>query len=230
MSMNGARIIGFAFTALVALAAADLAAPKSTPGQTPQEQLQRVTLPSGVSVDVSRDWVQHAPKEMPPSPPLARFAPPLTFLEFTELGNPQSHAALRIGTTNNLYLGQDEVALDTQMLRTQVRDAEGFANSLVDYLFYFFFPPPRDCLDGGRRSVPRGQSPVECGSGRGANPEHSNGLSSRSDRGRILFESVEFRRRVSRGEWCGESRWYLSAILFSTYGEIGVERTNVLCF
>jgi hypothetical protein len=86
---------------------------------------------------------------MPPSPPLARFAPPFTFLEFTELENPKTHSALRIGTTNNVFLGQDEVALDTQMLHTQMQGAEGSANSLLDYLFYFFFPPPRDCLDGG---------------------------------------------------------------------------------
>jgi hypothetical protein len=48
-----------------------------------------------------------------------------------------------------MFLGQDEVALDTQMLHTQTYDASGSANSLLDYLFYFFFPPPRDCLDGG---------------------------------------------------------------------------------
>ena len=147
--MSGARIIGIAFTALVAVAATDLAAPRSTSGQTPPEQLQRVPLPSGVSIDVSRDWVQHDPKEMPPSPPLARFAPPFTFLDFTELENLRTHSALRIGTTNNVFLGQDEAALDTQMLHTQMHDDAGSANSLMDYLFYFFFPPPRDCLDGG---------------------------------------------------------------------------------
>ena len=142
--MSGARIVGLSFRVLVALATAYVAAPASTLGQTPPEQLQRVTLRSGVSIDVSRDWVQHDPKEMPPSPPLARFAPPFTFLDFTELENPRTHSALRIGTTNNVFFGQDEVALDTQM-----HDAVGSANGLLDYLFYFFFPPPRDCLDGG---------------------------------------------------------------------------------
>jgi hypothetical protein len=86
---------------------------------------------------------------MPPSPPLARFAPPFTFFEFTELENPRTHSALRIGTTNNVFLGQDEVALDTQMLHTQMHNDADSANGLMDYLFYFFFPPPRDCLDGG---------------------------------------------------------------------------------
>ena len=147
--MSGARIIGLAFTALVALAAADLAAPRSTPGQTPPEQLQRVTLRSGVSIDVSRDWVQRDPKEMPPSPPLARFAPPVTFLEFTEFENPSTHSALRIGRTSNVFLEQDETTLEKEMLDTLMPGDAGSANGLMDYLFYFFFPPPRDCLDGG---------------------------------------------------------------------------------
>jgi hypothetical protein len=73
----------------------------------------------------------------------------LTFLDFTELENPRTRSALRIGTTNNVFFGQDEVALDTQMLHTQTHRDAGSANSLMDYLFYFFFPPPWDCLDGG---------------------------------------------------------------------------------
>jgi hypothetical protein len=139
------RIIGLAFTALVALAARDGA----TAGQTPPEQIQRVTLRSGVSIDVAADWVRRDPIEMPPSPPLARFAPPVTFMEFTALENPNSHSALRIATTSNAFLGQDEEALDTQMLKTQMHDGASSENSLLDYLFYFFFPPARACLDGG---------------------------------------------------------------------------------
>jgi hypothetical protein len=100
-------------------------------------------------MDVSRDWVRRDPKEAPPSPALARFAPPVTFLEYAELENPGTHSALRFGTTNNVFLEQDEDALETQMLGTQTHDTEDSANGLLDYLFYFFFPPPRDCLDGG---------------------------------------------------------------------------------
>jgi hypothetical protein len=146
--VSRAKIIGLAFSALVALVGA-LAAPRATPAQTSPEHPQRVTLRSRISLDVSRDWVQHDRKEMPPSPPLARFAPPFTFSDFTEFENPGTHAALRIGTTNNVFFGQDEVTLDTQMLHTQKYGATDSANSLMDYLFYFFFSPPRDCLDGG---------------------------------------------------------------------------------
>jgi hypothetical protein len=105
---------------------------------------------------------------MPPSPPLARFAPPFTFLEFTELENPSTHSVLRIGTTNNVFLGQDEVTLDTQMLHTQMYDAAGSANSLMDYLFYFFFPPPRDCLDGGAEAYRMARVQVRANQNTGA--------------------------------------------------------------
>ena len=152
VSMSGARIIG---AALAAFVAAGTAALKSTPGQTPQEhvQRQRVTLPSGVSIDVSRDWVQRQQVPVPPSPRLAPFAPPVTFLEFAALENPNTHSALRVATTNNAFLGQDEVALDAQM-----HGAAGSGNSLIDYLFYFFFPPPRDCLDGGAAAYSKARS------------------------------------------------------------------------
>jgi hypothetical protein len=117
---------------------------------------------------VSRDWVQRDTKELPPSPPLARFAPPFTFLDFTELENLRTHSALRIGMTNNLFLGRDEVALDTQMLHTQIHDAAGSANSLMDYLFYFFFPPPRDCLDGGAEAYRNARVQVSADQNTGA--------------------------------------------------------------
>lgn len=150
--MSAARIIG---AALAAFVAAGTAALKSTPGQTPQEQVQRqrVTLPSGISIDVSRAWVQREPTLLPPSPWLAPFAPRVTFLDFAALENPDTYSALRIATTSNAFLGQDEVALDAQM-----HSPAGSGNSLIDYLFYFFFPPPRDCLDGGAEAYSKARS------------------------------------------------------------------------
>jgi len=37
----------------------------------------------------------------------------------------------------------------------------GSGSSLVDYLFYFFFPPPRDCLDGGSEAYRKARSQAE---------------------------------------------------------------------
>src|SRR5438034_9215431 len=117
--------------------------PRSSQVQ-PQLELKRFSLLSGTSIDVAPDWIEREQMPLPPSPRLAPFAPHVTFLEFSALENPRMHSVLRIATTTNSFLGGDEVALDTQM-----HSAAGSGNSLADYLFYFFFSPPRDCLDGG---------------------------------------------------------------------------------
>jgi hypothetical protein len=129
---------------LLALVAAGTASLKGAPAPPAPEQWQRVGLPSGISIDLSGDWVQSESITVPPSPWLAPFAPRVTFLEFSALDNWKTHSSLRIATTTNVFRGQDEGALDTQM-----HGPAGSGNSLIDYLFYFFFPPPLNCLDGG---------------------------------------------------------------------------------
>lgn len=168
--MRLGRIIGLALPAFAAMGTAAL---QSTPGQTPQEQVQRqrVTLSSGMFIEVSRDWMQVSPMPPPPPPPLAPFAPHVTFLELVALENPKTYSALRIATTSNPFLGQDEVTLDTQM-----HGAAGSGSSLIDYLFYFFFPPPRDCLDGGAAAYNKGR--IQASAGQNATTE---GLNIRTD-------------------------------------------------
>jgi hypothetical protein len=122
----------------------------------PQVELKRFSLLTGISVDLSPDWVEREQMPLPPSPRLARFAPQVTFLELMALENPRMHAALRIATTTNPILGGDEVALDVQM-----HGAAGSGNGLADYLFYFFFSPPRDCLDGGSEAYRKAKSQAE---------------------------------------------------------------------
>ncbi len=122
----------------------------------PQVELKRFSLLSGTSIDVYPDWIEREQMPLPPSPRLAPFAPQVTFLEFMALENPKMHSALRIATTTNPFLGSDEVALDVQM-----HDAAGSGNGLADYLFYFFFSPPRDCLDGGAEAYRKAKSQAE---------------------------------------------------------------------
>ena len=122
----------------------------------PQVELRRFSLSSGASIDVSPDWIEHEQMPLPPSPRLAQFAPQVTFLEFMALENPKMHSALRIATTTNPFLGGDEVALDVQM-----HGAAGSGNGLADYLFHFFFSPPRDCLDGGSEAYKKARSQPE---------------------------------------------------------------------
>jgi hypothetical protein len=122
----------------------------------PQVELKRFSLLSGASIDLSPDWIEREQMPLPPSPRLAPFAPQVTFLEFMALENPKMHSALRIATTTNPFLGGDEVALDVQM-----HAAAGSGNGLADYLFYFFFSPPRDCLDGGSEACRKAKSQAE---------------------------------------------------------------------
>jgi len=119
-------------------------------------KVRRFSLLSGASIEVSPDWIEREQMPLPPSPRLAPFAPRVTFLEFAALENPKMHSALRIATTTNPFLGGDEVALDVQM-----HAAAGSGSSLADYLFYFFFSPPRDCLDGGSEAYRKAKSHAE---------------------------------------------------------------------
>src|SRR5713101_7788470 len=122
----------------------------------PEVELRRFSLSSGASIEVSPEWIEREQMPLPPSPRLAPFAPQVTFLEFTALENPKMHSVLRIATTTNPFLGGDEVALDVQM-----HSAAGSGSGLADYLFYFFFSPPRDCLDGGSEAYRKAKSQAE---------------------------------------------------------------------
>src|SRR6266851_6828477 len=122
----------------------------------PHVELKRFSLLSGTLIDVSPDWIEREQMPLPPSPRLAPFAPQVTFLEFMALENPKMHSALRIATTTNPFLGGDEVALDVQM-----HGGARSGNGLADYLFYFFFSPPRDCLDGASEGYRKAKRQAE---------------------------------------------------------------------
>jgi hypothetical protein len=142
---------------LAQLAAPQPAEQSSTSSQAqPDVELRRFSLSSGASIEVSPEWIEREQMPLPPSPRLAPFAPQVTFLEFAALENPKMHSALRIAMTTNPFLGSDEVALDVQM-----HSAADSGNGLADYLFYFFFSPPRDCLDGGSEAYRKAKSQAE---------------------------------------------------------------------
>ena len=119
-------------------------------------ELRRFSLSSGVSIDVSPEWIEREQMPLPPSPRLAPFAPQVTFLEFAALENPKMHSVLRIATTTNPFLGDDEAVLDARMHGTS-----SSGGGLADYLFYFFYSPPRDCLDGGSEAYRKAKSQAE---------------------------------------------------------------------
>ena len=122
----------------------------------PPVELRRFSFSSGVSIEVSSEWIEREQIPLPPSPRLAPFTPQVTFLEFAALENPKMHSVLRIATTTNPFFRDDEAALEVRM-----HGGAGSGNGLADYLFYFFFSPPRDCLDGGSEAYRNAKSQAE---------------------------------------------------------------------
>lgn len=110
--------------------------------QNPSRPTQRVTLSNGFSIQLPFAWV--ARSNLRPVPPgkLAASAPLLAFSEVHIWDNPADSSVLELGVSNNPFLGLDETSLDAQ-----INSSANSRAALLDYLFYFFFPPPRDCLD-----------------------------------------------------------------------------------
>jgi hypothetical protein len=115
-----------------------------------EEPARRLLFSSGISTELGANWVERQQLPLPPSEKLAPFSPPVKFLEFVAFEDSRTNSALRIATTTNPFLGQNEVTLDAQM--------HGAANSgqnFIEYLFYFFFPPPGDCVEGASAAYER---------------------------------------------------------------------------
>lgn len=143
--MNLAGATRAAVCAGLALAALAIVARAQSPGKT-----QELQLPSGAAVRVSSGWVQQPIERIPPPPLLAPFAPRLTFAEFLTAQDAQSHSLLLLGVSNNFLLHGDAYSLDAQM-----HQPAGSGKGMLDYLFYFFFPPPRNCLEQARADYRR---------------------------------------------------------------------------
>src|SRR2546428_1640766 len=112
--------------------------------------LHRFSLPSGTLIDLPDDWAAREPVRLPPPPSLAASAPQVSFSEIVVVENAGTHSLLQVAVSNNPFMGRDAESLDAQM-----HAFAGSGNSLVDYLFYFFFSPPRDCLDGAQKPTRR---------------------------------------------------------------------------
>ncbi|MGH9711075.1 MAG: hypothetical protein ACRD37_11070, partial [Candidatus Acidiferrales bacterium] len=130
--------------AILGLLACGLAAYTVAKNQArnPFQPTQRVTLSTGFSIQLPLAWVARANLRAVPPEKLAGSAPPLAFSEMHIWDNPGDSSVLELGVSNNPFLGLDETALDAK-----IDGATNSAPALLDYLFYFFFPPPRDCLE-----------------------------------------------------------------------------------
>jgi len=154
------------------------------------------------SIDISPDWIEREQMPLPPSPRLAPSRRHVTFLEFTTLENPKMHSACGLQRPPIRFLGGDEVALDVQMHAPPVR-----ATAWRIILFYFFFSPPRDCLDGGSEAYKKAKRQAELPDQTTISPD----LSVRADCKHAptlagFYSSQLSRRIVSSHEWRGTRR------------------------
>src|ERR1700723_3611905 len=79
---------------------------------------------------------------MPPPAALASYAPPFHLNALLALQNVKNNSVLQIATSTNPLIGRDSNWLDSQM-----HMSSGSGMSVLDLIFYYFFPPTRECIE-----------------------------------------------------------------------------------
>ena len=93
-----------------------------------------------VSVELPVAWSEFNPGDAPAA--LGPYAPPFHLGGILALKNVPANAIVQFATSDNPLLGHDANWLDGQM-----HMPSGSGMSLVDFLFYYFFPPSATCID-----------------------------------------------------------------------------------
>jgi hypothetical protein len=126
--------------------------------QSPSPSEQLFSLRNGVTIRLSSDWGPDPYDRTPTPPPLDPQAPrEIGFSEFLNLQNLKEHSLLKLASSNNPFEGQDQRELDAQM-----HEPPSSGRGLLNYLSYFFFPPPLRCVEQAfadyRRSISESNS------------------------------------------------------------------------
>jgi hypothetical protein len=93
-----------------------------------------------VSVELPLAWSEFNPGDAPAA--LGPYAPPFHLGGILALQNAQANAIVQFATSDNPLLGRDANWLDGQL-----HQPSGSGMSLVDFLFYYFFPPSAACIN-----------------------------------------------------------------------------------
>jgi hypothetical protein len=110
--------------------------------QPPAEATQSFSLSTNISVELPTSWHVMNSDEGPSPGVLAPYAPPFHFSQVVTLTNEKQSSVLLLGLSDNPLIGHDSYWLDAQM-----HAHSGSGMSLLDVLFYFFFPPSHACMD-----------------------------------------------------------------------------------
>src|SRR5271156_7212552 len=97
-------------------------------------------ITNGVSVELPAAWTEFKPGDAPAA--LAPYSPPFHLGGILALQNLQASAIVQFATSDNPLLGHDANWLDGQM-----HMPSGSGMSMIDFLFYYFFPPSAACIN-----------------------------------------------------------------------------------
>src|SRR3974390_72391 len=111
--------------------------------QSKSPSTQPFSLRSGVTIRLSGDWGPDLYDRTPTPSALHPYAPlEIGFSEFLNLQNLRDHSLLKLASSNNPFEGRDQRDLDAQM-----HELPSSGRGLLNYLSYFFFPPPPHCVE-----------------------------------------------------------------------------------
>jgi len=111
--------------------------------QSKSPSVQPFSLRSGVTIRLSGDWGPDLYDRTPTPSALHRYAlRDIGFSEFLNLQNLKDHSLLKLASSNNPFQGADQRDLDAQM-----HEQPSSGRGLLNYLSYFFFPPPAHCVE-----------------------------------------------------------------------------------
>jgi len=116
------------------------AADLSSGGDKADSVERSYSLTSSYSVTLSGGWAATSESSVPPPAPLSPYAP-FHLSGNLVLANASRGAILQFAVSNNPFIGHDAYWLDTQM-----HSPGSSGMSLLDLLFYYFFPPSDACI------------------------------------------------------------------------------------
>ena len=133
---------------------------------------QFFSLRNGVTIRLSDDWGPDPYDRIPTPSPLDPNTPrEIGFSEFLNLQNLKEHSLLKLASSNNPFEGRDQRDLDAQM-----HEPPSSGQGLLNYLSYFFFPPPLRCVEQAfadyRRSISEGKFDMDADVGIAANCQY----------------------------------------------------------
>jgi hypothetical protein len=97
-------------------------------------------ITNGVSVQLPVAWSEFKPGDA--SAALAPYSPPFHMSGILALQNSQANAIVEFATSDNPLLGHDANWLDGQL-----HMPSGSGMSMIDFLFYYLFPPSATCIN-----------------------------------------------------------------------------------